>query len=206
MFFKTKVKSKKISDKQQEEFQNILSFAKTIIETSQERNPGKHPIHEVIHILGNKIRSDYMVRLLKVKDESDLSSFVPPKMFESNQIFSLEGEKFYDLITKKKETRYASLNKDTVIPWAWKRERLSNVLLNIGPDRPYGDWKQDKLNHKLQLWLPLGLYWVWGGNHSISVGILQGKGTISTSDIYDISNIYNYVTCDGRHYIRKFDQ
>ena len=51
----------------------------------------------------------------------------------------------------------------------------------------------------------MGIAWVYGGNHSISVGIIQGKGSIKPKAVYDISDVYNYVHCDGINYYRKED-
>ncbi|MEI4527202.1 DUF6710 family protein [Priestia megaterium] len=198
---------------QQEEFVNILRFAEKVIRdynstkgTGTDLGVDRHPICEVIHILGRKIQSDYMVRLLTVEDESDLESFISPFMFKASTILTLDGRTYSDLINKKNIRREADLSIDTVIPWPWKRYRLANALTKIGPGRLLGPWKEDKNNHFLELWLPLGLYWVNGGNHSISVGILQGNGKVSTDEVYDISQIYDHVTCDGSHYIREFDK
>ncbi|WP_311632797.1 DUF6710 family protein [Peribacillus simplex] len=217
MFFNFKTKIKK-DDKvvkksdQQQEFQNILSFAKSVIKNYESTKKDlhdyrslKHPIFEVINILGRKIHSDYMVRLLSVEDESDLESFLPPFMFPSQTILTPEGKTYHDLIKKVNVKRIANLKADTVIPWPWARGRLIDTITNIGPGRGWGSWKEDKINHYLELWLPFGLFWVNGGNHSISVGILQGTGTITADVVYDICNIYNYVYCDGKHYYRKFD-
>jgi hypothetical protein len=196
---------KNLTKKQQ--FQNILDFAEDVI-TRVDINKlkdEKHPIFEVIHILGRKIHSDYMVRLLSVEDESDLESLLAPHIFERNTIITSDGKTYSDLIKNVNHTKIANLANDTIIPWPWKKSRLSYSILNIGQNRKWGPWKEDKLNHYLVLWLPIGLYWVHGGNHSLSVGIIQGNGSVATDTVYDISEIYNHVACDGTHFIRTFD-
>ncbi|MCM3730115.1 hypothetical protein M3196_00335 [Fictibacillus nanhaiensis] len=212
MFFKLKKNPEKIQRgtklTQQQEFNNIMKFAEEIFQESDwnESSGAKHPIFEVIYILGRKIQSDYMVNLLKVEDESNLKSILPPFMFEKNTMLTQDGRQFSDLISTLDIKRKANLRNDTVLPWAWKRQRLIKAITNIGQCRKLGPWKEDELNHSLELWLPIGLYWVWSGNHSLSVGILQGNGTISTEAVNDISEIYNYVTCDGMYYFREFDK
>jgi hypothetical protein len=51
----------------------------------------------------------------------------------------------------------------------------------------------------------MGIAWVGSGNHSISAGIIQGKCHIIPENVYDISNVYEYVYCDGVNYYRKED-
>lgn len=211
MFFKFKTKVNKDSKApkltKQQEFQNIIRFAEKVIEKSTGKyfRNGEHPIFDVLKILAMKIQSEYMTRLLKVEDESDLDSLLPPFVFENRTILTDDYKSFEDLVDRIEVNKTATLSRDIVLPWPWKRERLINTISGIGNGRPLGPWKEDDLNHYLVLWQPLGLYWVHGGNHSISVGILQGTGTIKPEYGYDITNIYNYVTCDGEHFYRNFD-
>ena len=51
----------------------------------------------------------------------------------------------------------------------------------------------------------MGVSWVNRGNHSIAAGIIQGAGTLIPESVTDISNVYDYVRCDGRHFIRSED-
>ena len=75
----------------------------------------------------------------------------------------------------------------------------------IGQGRRLKQWRQDDNNHHVELWLPMGIAWVYGGNHSISAGIIQGRGEIIPRHVYDISEVYDYVYCDGVNYYRKED-
>lgn len=47
--------------------------------------------------------------------------------------------------------------------------------------------------------------WVYGGNHSITAGIVRGEGEIETPLVYDFSALYKHVKCDGRRFERKHD-
>ena len=89
------------------------------------------------------------------------------------------------------------------MPWPWEKNRLVSSISSIGKGRLWGEWQQDNLNHLVELWLPMGIAWVHGGNHSIATGIIQGHGQIKPEYIYDISEIYNFVYCDGLFYRRK---
>lgn len=195
-----------------QEFQNILWTAKSVIEKHESLKkdlpvykPLKHPVFEVIKILGRKIQSDYIARQLVEGYVSVLDPFSPPFMFPAGTILTPEGKTYLELIKKVNVNRKADLRVDAVIPWPWHSQRLVDSIINIGPGRRWESWKEDKKNHYLELWLPFGLFWVHGGNHSISVGILQGTGTITAKSVYDVSNIYNYVYSDGENFYRKFD-
>ena len=67
-----------------------------------------------------------------------------------------------------------------------------------------GKWRQD-YNHCIELWLPLGIGWVIGGNHSLTAGIVHATGTVKPEITYDISRVYRHVVCDGVEYRRVYD-
>ncbi len=101
-----------------------------------------------------------------------------------------------------------NLSKDPVLPAVWNQERLCNCLTSIATDD--NRWKEDRINHRVSLWLPLGLTLVDAGNHSISTGVFKGEGEIvigkdMSHDIYDISNLYKHMWFDGIYYYKKSD-
>jgi len=193
-----------------EELHNILLFAESIIISYEEKKkahpeyrPIKHPIFEVINILARKVQSDYMVRLISVEDESDMESLLDV-FLQNGAVLTKDGKTFSDLVKRIEARNTANLSVDPVLPWPWKRQRLRHTITNIGKGR-HGAWKEDKMNHRLRLLLPMGIFAVSGGNHSITVGILQGTGSVSTELVEDISEVYDHVYCDGTYYIRKDD-
>lgn len=192
---------------QKKEFDNILSFADSVIKTAnkyQENNNlfyEEHPILDVIRILGKNLQTKYMLRLLK--------SYEPlPKIdfwdITFNLTLCIDGRKIciYDLVEKvgDKNSKTIQLKKDLVLPSAWNRDRLIDNISSIGKGRWGGVWKQHDSNHLVEVWLPTGVCWVNNGNHSITTGIAQGEGEIVTDSVYDISNLYKYIYCDGIHY------
>jgi hypothetical protein len=200
---------------QQEKFERIISFAKSVLEESSE-NPNifsqfdskgnEHPILDVIRLIGKNIQTKYLSSLLYFQDETDLPSLFPEELFfESKDVLAFPDQTFSDLIIEQKNSKEIYLNKDLVLPWSWKRGRLVSTISNIGYKRRWGEWKQDKYNHHVELWLPLGIGWVYGGNHSIASGILQGSGSLIPYRTYDISPVYDFVYTDGKYYYRKAD-
>ncbi|WER45129.1 hypothetical protein CupriaWKF_12510 [Cupriavidus sp. WKF15] len=94
------------------------------------------------------------------------------------------------------------LARHIVLPWAWNRQRYVGALATIGSaknnDRDTG-WRQDG-NHGVTLWLPWGIGFVTGGNHSITAGILAGEGHVQPDEAYDMSYLLDELACDGLHY------
>lgn len=93
---------------------------------------------------------------------------------------------------------------DLILPWPWARDRLAGALCNIGTGRPWGPWRADE-NHSLLLWLPLGIAWVNGGNHSLAAGIARGEGRVTAEETWDMRAVYDHVACDGRRFARRHD-
>lgn len=216
---------KEENNEQKKEFNNILDFATKVIERSKDITgiTNNHPITDVVRLLGRGVQTHYLMNLLYVEDESNLKQLRPIEVYFKRK-WQMEydfhkylGDKKYitigpfnnvffdDLKEELTIDRTIELKKDLVLPWPWKRERLISSISYIGESRPRGEWLEDEYNHKIELWLPLGIAWVHGGNHSIASGIIQGVGVVKPKVIYDISKIYDYIYCDGMNYIRIKD-
>ncbi|WP_210558278.1 MULTISPECIES: DUF6710 family protein [unclassified Pseudomonas] len=103
------------------------------------------------------------------------------------------------------------LSRDIVLPWAWDFGRYVDALATIGSgkavdagnqwNRGYqGPWSQDE-NHQVELWLPWGIGFVNGGNHSITAGILAGEGEIAPEYVFDMGFLFDELHCDGRYFL-----
>ncbi|KEF39989.1 hypothetical protein M670_01013 [Schinkia azotoformans MEV2011] len=196
-----------------EAYNNILSFADSVLKNTEEQKQtykqfyskgNQHPILDVVRLLGRNVQTKYLTSLLYHEDETSLPSLFPDTVyFETTTSLTTDGRKYFDLIKEVKTTKEIDLSKDLVLPWPWQRDRLINTICRIGEDRIWGTWKQGIHNHDVQLWLPLGICWVSGGNHSIASGILQGQGRLLPKETYDISELYEYIYTDGINYYRK---
>ncbi len=92
-----------------------------------------------------------------------------------------------------------NLSHDIVLPTAWDRHRYSRALAYIGAGKQHGAWKQDT-NHRVSVWLPWGIGFVLGGNHSITSGILSGEGFVTAAEVYDLNPLFDLVESDGIYY------
>ncbi|WP_195945929.1 DUF6710 family protein [Paraclostridium bifermentans] len=191
-----------LSDK--EKFDNIMSLAKEIIDNYSYDYNHDHPILDFIRILGRRIQSDYMGYLLYSGKEENSTRDLEPReaMFPIYKVTRDEDGNYIkidSLIDIIEYDRKINISTDLILPWPWRRDRIYNCLTNIGKGREWGIWKQDDYNHWVNVWLPMGIAWVGGGNHSITVGIVQG-GELKPEYYSDISRIYKYIECDGENF------
>jgi len=199
--------------KNKNDFDSIMRFAQSVLDRTSDLEGNKdsrdeskeHPLVDVVRLVGRQLQTKYITNLLYEKYESNLPSLDPEIiLFNPSTDMTLDGISFEDIQIEIGQRKKISLNRDLVLPWPWKTSRIVNCFAQIGEGRRNGSWRQD-FNHNVELWLPMGIGWVHGGNHSISVGIIQGEGNIIPSSVYDISKVYDYVGCDGINYFRKED-
>lgn len=193
-----------------EKFDNIIKFAKEILESNVSKDAKQHPIFDVIRILGRGLQTDYMKYLFYIEGDEDNN--VPDLNWSSvgfdERIWISNNHskylKVHDFKREVKCKKKINLSTDLVLPWPWHKRRLIRNLIDIGEGRKKNKWKQDFNNHFVELWLPMGIAWVNNGNHSITMGIVQG-GELEPKHYYDISEVYKYVYCDGENFIRTED-
>ncbi|HIE1097559.1 MULTISPECIES: DUF6710 family protein [Stenotrophomonas] len=106
-----------------------------------------------------------------------------------------------------------ALARDLVLPWPWNHGRYVSALATIGSTKGHaqspawlqrwqGPWRQDPLNHSVELWLPWRIGFVHGGNHSIAAGILAGEGVITPSSVYDFSYLFAELRAEAKGFRR----
>lgn len=186
-----------------EEFENIMELA----EEALRRDPAL--LIDLVRLLGRGLQARRLALAPKAWGDVTERPGIPyeqvwfsetePITPDGTSLFSLQGRMGVD------ETHVVRLGRDLVLPLAWKRERLLDSLAYIGPGRTFGPWKQDPYNHRVELWLPMRVAWVNGGNHSITAGIARGEGEIETDLVYDLAALYEHVWCDGRKFRRRHD-
>lgn len=187
-------------------FDNMIAAVKDTISQNEEleQSPLRHPIYDLIKMIGLRIQAKYLTNKLYDPSHSRLPDITSDEAFFKEPI---ENRSYISSYLKKlpNESYSISLKDDLVLPWPWNYERLIGSLVSIGEDRHWGNWKMDVLNHNVELWLPMRIVFIIGGNHSITSGIVQGIGTLEPNYVYDMSPIYNYVYTDGVYYYRKDD-
>jgi|EndMetStandDraft_2_1072991.scaffolds.fasta_scaffold10680_6 hypothetical protein len=180
--------------------QKILFIAEQICDENPEA------LRSYIYLLGRKLQSDFMLRAVSLLDENSMPDLVPKEVwFNEHGPLTETGEGMYRLIQEVEASQTMHLQRDLVLPWPWNISRVISALTNIGEVRASNAWKQDTSNHRVTVWLPLGIGWIYGGNHSTMAGIVQGAGQLEASTVYDMSALFKLVRFDGTNFIRTHD-
>jgi hypothetical protein len=138
--------------------------------------------------------------------EDKVVHYLPEKvLFDIFAPITADGRSLNDLKRKVPTPRAMTLGADLVFPWPWARERIADSICLLRPGGRGGKWRQDPKNHFIELWLPLGIGWVSGGNHSLTAGIIHAQGEVIPEETFDISRVYRHVHCDGVDYRRTHD-
>lgn len=176
------------------EFENLMTFANDLARTEPKA------LIEYIRLLVRPLQSEMMLDPAAKGKRSDSHSIDVRNFFWDGQCQQ------FDQLKRTRRRRgdiEVRLDRDPILPWPWERNRLVNSLTSIGPSRKWGKWKVDDMNHQVTLWLPWGLAFVGGGNHSITAGIIGAAGKIRPSEVYDMSGIFRLIECDGLNYKNK---
>jgi hypothetical protein len=182
------------------QFDYSILMAKQIVQQNPEA------LVDLVKLIGMPYQAKYISHIV-MKNYDDMSK-VPNLneylvLFPKNNNYAWE---LYSLITKVKDyNRPLELKRDLILPWPWNKDRIRDTLSFIGEGRKAGKWKEDRLNHSIDFWLPMGIGWVRGGNHSIANGIVNGEGKIYNYNAYDMSKMYKYIYCDGEYFYKKKD-
>lgn len=121
------------------------------------------------------------------------NEFYPPEILRKvNDIYTFNGsEEIFGISSPIKietiETHEVFLDKDIILTYPWNEQRLKNCL------EYHKTFKYFKTNHKVIYLEGLGVYTVFGGNHSIANGIINGSGIIECSHKVDIFSVF-YIT------------
>ena len=217
MFFRKKVKEKEemetqaITNTQKEDFKNILEFAKGLLDYDDRyKEFEKENIYYFIKMLTDKMIYTNAIELIK--------TYEGVKALNIQNCFLENSSIIYDDITFSQfleqnviDTPISfDLESTAIITTPWEYGRLQNNFIDIHKDK----WKQSESNHIGTLLLPMNLFIVENGNHSIFVGVVKhyGEFKINTpkssgaNKAYDLSKLYDYIYCDGEYYRRKSDE
>lgn len=191
-----------VKDTSKERFNQILNFA---LDLEKENTRG---LVDLMRILLRPLQSELLISSIEAEEHKSNNELLSHNFFMPNCQF-LDLQSTWEKPKLKNEDFLIHLNRDPILPWPWYRSRYVSAISNIGANKinkpiwqDYGGkWEQDKVNHRISLWQPWGLAFVDGGNHSISVGIINGEGTLEPTDVYDMSFLLEKVKCDGENYI-----
>ncbi|TBU86949.1 hypothetical protein DNK44_21715 [Pseudomonas dryadis] len=187
-------------------FEHLIKTARRIAET----NP--RGLVDLVRAILRPLQSEYLLGVAERGQDALPNIGAGPFFGEAirARMFTADGMNFRG-VSLDAEAFRLKLSRDTVLPWAWSFERYVDALATIGSSKALADgsrwnrayqgaWSQDP-NHRVELWLPWGIGFVNGGNHSITAGILAGEGEITPDNVYDMSYLLDEIHCDGKYYV-----
>jgi len=182
-------------------FKRIMAFARDLAADDSKALPW------LITALGRIVQSQAIVEpTLHYPRDVSSSAYSPDTLFFPEfEPLDAEGRTFRDVAWELKEMRELRLDRDIIIAWPWQPHRLMMSLSKLRPHGGWGRWKQE-WNHQVELWEPIGIGFVHGGNHSIAAGVLTASGKIKPDFGYDLTPVYDHVVCNGREFRRKQDK
>lgn len=186
----------------------ILKDNSTMVYTKQ------HPIFSYIKIFTDYIQNQQAMIILK--NGRDNIPFRKNKYFNivSSYYHSIDYILFENLLEESKyykvDDLYISNARNPILTKIWKASSIVDTIKNIGNGMMnkhfYNNgvekenvFKFDKINHMAQYFYPLGITYVYNGNHSIFSGMNKGEGNIKVNTLFDVSYLYKYFYFDGTY-------
>lgn len=157
---------------------------------------------DLVRLLGRTLQAERIAQLVVEGRERRPPAQMHPEqlLFDRGLPLAENGQSFFKLCEVREERRALALHRDIILPWPWSRSRLAGALAYIGEGKSAGAWTHDDSNHRVEWWLPIGVGFVNGGNHSLTAGIVRGEGIVIASSVCNIAPVYEYVYCDGCAY------
>lgn len=179
------------------EFDHLLDFAKEVA------NKNPNALINIVRLLLRPLQTELLLSAVKNKLHGACHEIETDRFFMPSGPFELQHAWNYPKLNP--ESFLIHLNRDPVLPCPWHRDRYVGNLTSIGQDSLARPWKEDSVNHNAVVWLPWGIAFVDGGNHSIATGILNGEGTLKPKEVYDMSAMLDAVYCDGKQFRASSD-
>lgn len=189
-------------ERHKEAFRNIMQAAAYLFETDP------HGLLDLVSLLGRAEQTRRMALPLSFPGNvpSDYKPGPDGPWFGNRKPLTETGKDFEDLAPQvETEVPERLTAADLMMPEPWSKEGLLHVAPKIGAGRELGPFQQDRGNHHVELWLPLRVAWVQGGNHSITAGILRAEVELTTNLARDLTPLYDHVGCDGEVFFRLHD-
>lgn len=163
-----------------------------------DRNP--QSLADYVRLIGRRVQSEHLSSVAMSKLHSSSSADTRELLFDLSRVITDDGRNGYDVVRKSSEHRDLQLGRDLIFANPWHRGRLVDNLIHIGAPAPRRAWLHHPNNHSVEWWLPMGIGWVHGGNHSIMVGIVRAEGVLPASTVMDVSPLFAHVWTDGWWY------
>lgn len=202
----SRLNKKKTKETNQQKFKRLLDIARDLIveynHHCRDQNQIKlkeHPLIAYITLLGRRTQADALLNNFEGKEREINAISYYEFMRHRVKIGKYKYCNPFSFLKKKQNGVTITLAKNLILPCPWNEQRLVSCLSHIY------QWEENELNHRVEVWQPVGIAWVSGGNHSIATGVLKGDGYIKNPYVVDMTNMYKYISTDGVAYYNLFD-
>lgn len=167
-------------------------------------NPQSLP--SLVRLIGRRLQADAIAQVVELAPHVQRSHpQFADLFFDPFLPITADGKPLDDLIHQSDGPLFhLHLGRDLIVPGPWNRDRTVQALAHIGTGKRCGPWTAE-WNHRVVLYLPIGLALVYGGNHSLTAGIANGEGTVINRATLDMGAVYDHVRYNGISYRRMFD-
>jgi hypothetical protein len=182
------------SEKREQEtgFEHIMAFARSLAAN----NPDA--LADLVRVLLRPLQSELLLSAIENKLHGARDGIVDHRFFMPNGPSDIQMA--FDCPRLDSDGFWVQLDRDPVLPCPWNKGCYVRALAEIGHGKSAGDWQEDPSNHFVTVWLPWGIAFANGGNHSIAAGIIGGEGQLRPNEVYDMAKLLGLVQCDGVHY------
>jgi len=190
---------------QKERFEQFKKFAENV--AKEDPAALSVLVRMVAKSLQMRLLPEVSYNLKYALDAINLFSFLGKK----NEVITPDNQTIDDLTIRiygednKKAKYLLQLKRDPIFAKPQNKDNLISSLVSYGYGRRNGAWQEDP-NHRVSLLLPFGVGIVIGGNHSIAAGIINGEGELTTDEVIDLSQLYEYIEYDGVNMLRKHNK
>lgn len=168
-----------------------------IIDTAEKAGEGA--LHGLALSFGKIIQGDALRNLL-CDSRSPEFERTEANLLWDTQLKIASEKNMLELMSPSITKKTITFSEAVVLANPWEPWRLCRALENLADKT----WIQDE-NHQATLWTPWPILWISNGNHSVTVGTIYGKGTMTVA-CYDATPLLNSVKTDGKDWIRIEDE
>lgn len=205
-------------DIKKEQLNNILNGAKDLLkENKSVKYRSLHPVFSYIKIFTDLIQNKSASNILKYGRDNILykneyfnivDAYLEPLLTLQNKVL-YDKDSYENNVYMPKELLISNA-RSPIITTIWNSERIIDNIKSIGDGiiidtyiTRENSFIEDSTNHRAIYLYPMGVTYVYNGNHSIFSGMNKGEGHFHVEKIIDMSELYSKYHFDGKYLINK---
>ncbi|MEB6038182.1 DUF6710 family protein [Staphylococcus nepalensis] len=162
----------------------------------------EHSIFYIIKVFTDSLQYSNNVKVIRGDSANALDTF-------SDFLNEAVKSKGFESITRCLKEKFTVYNsKSPILTKIWGDEKIIGSIMRIGmnvEDIETGNKRgfEQESNHRSWYVYPMGITWVYNGNHSINAGMVKSEGSFTVDGVLDISETYDRYFFDGSKLINS---